>query len=66
MARHSDGNNKHPTTGRQSSATFLLYLADCAEGGHTAFYDSSKPGAPELCRQKIARIVWMGGGAIRW
>lgn len=55
MAPHTDGSNTHPDTGNKSTATLLLYLSTCKEGGETSLLESQKPGAEVLAAVKPER-----------
>lgn len=50
MAPHTDGGNPHPSTAVRSTATMLLYLSDCYDGGNTSLLRSIKKNQQtELC-----------------
>ena len=53
---HMDGTKKD-AAGAASVATFLLYLNDCADGGHTCFVDSSVDGAFALDPVVTGRVT---------
>ena len=68
MAKHSDGDNEHPVTGKRSEATMLIYLSTCDKGGgETALfrklskrekYEAKKRGvAPETLVERVG-IAW--------
>lgn len=54
MAAHTDGSNRHPSTGKGTTHTMLLYLSSCTSGGETALL-ATRSGTEQLAAVRPQR-----------